>query len=1345
MAVDLVSVALPASINEGGTATLIGNLDPNPLPVTSNLKMWLDATDASTIVTDGAGNVEQWLDKSGNNNSATQNTPANRPTRNLTAFANRPAIRFDGVNDGLVIADSLNVVRPYTVFIVDQYSGPTQGRSLQSRDGGVNWLIGKWGSGNAYFANGFVYNSGGGAGTNQPTISAGTGGTGAPLSSYYVNGKNVTTDSSPSGSPGHLGLGSSGTFSEQSTADVAEVLVYDRVLSNDEIQSVSEYLSIKYGTGRTFTGADRGEGLDLDGNFVYAVNAQGVAVGQIRGANFTADNVAGVTLTSNNAIGQGGWVNPNYGTTQNDDRLEVAMSSIRWSSNPTTVNLDMANLVVGKQYKLQMMFADNGAARGFDIFAEGQLVSKGFSPGYYQGGGGASGTQGAVFTYRFVAGDSTLNIVLDGNATAFGDKNPILNAFTLEDELAVTTVGTFTGGDKGEGLDLDGNFLYAVNIGGAAVGAIRDANFTTDTVAGFTHNFNQGPIAFGSANYGTTTNDTRLAAVMTTIRYSAPAPSNVNLAGLTPGTRYKVQMLFNEGCCSRGFDIFAEGNKIVNRFDMVATQGGIGLSNVGSVVSHTFVAGDNTLNLVLAQSNPAFGDNNPLFDAVTLEVLPPTDNRATINWGDGSANTIINIPNGQYTFSATHAYPDNKPDGQAFGSVNPVVTVVDTDNNSDTIALSTTGDPLIDRPNNDGANGALIVLLEPFRQTERVTTWSFFDNDTAGRQITPLILQKIGDNYFIRAVGTTRTSNGLGQQDFPFAPTSGSDVIGAGTYYIAWKDGSVAADNQGVIDYTDVVSDGMRYFGTGHTNNLGIGRNLGAGQAFDRDYSITATVATDLQVNDVAPIAVLGGPFSVNEGGAGVQLSVTANDPAGALDTYTFAWDLDGDGVFGETGAAATRGNETGATPNFSAAGLDGPTAFNIAVRATDNDGLTGATTNGVVSILNVAPTVSITGPTLTAAGFATTYSLATTDPSALDVAAGFTYDIDWGDGNVDLGVPGPAITTATHTYEDVGSYTISVTAKDKNNGVSAPDTLDVVVSLVAAVDGNLIVSGTTSADRIIIDAGSRGITLRINNKLYSVPDFDDHIIVLGRDGGDTVTVGSSVAVPVEVYGGDGADYVTGGRGDDTLDGGPGNDRLQGGGGNDLLIGGDDNDQLNGGVGNDLLQGDDGNDTLQGDAGNDTLEGGAGNDRLNGLGGNDALYGNDGSDMLDGGDGGDLLVGGAGGDGLYGRAGRDVLLGGAASDTLIGGVDDDLIVGDTTTNDDDAAALAFIWSTWTGSGSFTARRDALVGSFDDSTVPDNDGFDLLTGEGGNDWFIFFQGDIVKDFKSGDFKQQMPLT
>ena len=104
----------------------------------------LDASDTSTIVTDGSGNVEQWLDKSGLGNHAAQSTAGARPTRNASAILTKPSLRFDGVDDGLVISDNLVVNRPYTVFVVDQYYGGSNGRTLQSRDPGVNWLISKW-------------------------------------------------------------------------------------------------------------------------------------------------------------------------------------------------------------------------------------------------------------------------------------------------------------------------------------------------------------------------------------------------------------------------------------------------------------------------------------------------------------------------------------------------------------------------------------------------------------------------------------------------------------------------------------------------------------------------------------------------------------------------------------------------------------------------------------------------------------------------------------------------------------------------------------------------------------------------------------------------------------------------------------------------------------------------------------------------------------------------------------------------------------------------------------------------------------------------------------------------
>src|SRR5687768_12740076 len=65
-----------------------------------------------------------------------------------------------------------------------------------------------------------------------------------------------------------------------------------------------------------FTGGDPGEGLDLQGNFVYAVDVgPSGAGGKVGDAVFTADDVAGVTITTTHSIAPPGWVDPTYGET----------------------------------------------------------------------------------------------------------------------------------------------------------------------------------------------------------------------------------------------------------------------------------------------------------------------------------------------------------------------------------------------------------------------------------------------------------------------------------------------------------------------------------------------------------------------------------------------------------------------------------------------------------------------------------------------------------------------------------------------------------------------------------------------------------------------------------------------------------------------------------------------------------------------------------------------------------------------------------------------------------------------------------------------------------------------
>lgn len=91
------------------------------------------------------------------------------------------------------------------------------------------------------------------------------------------------------------------------------------------------------------------------------------------------------------------------------------------------------------------------------------------------------------------------------------------------------------------------------------------------------------------------------------------------------------------------------------------------------------------------------------------------------------------------------------------------------------------------------------------------------------------------------------------------------------------------------------------------------------------------------------------GPYKVLANGS-VAMNGSAFDAAGSRDTLTFTWDFDGDGVFGETGAAATRGNEVGAKAVFVAKGFPVFTQYTAKLRVTDEDGGS-ATASTVITV----------------------------------------------------------------------------------------------------------------------------------------------------------------------------------------------------------------------------------------------------------------------------------------------------------------------------------------------------------------------------------------------------------
>lgn len=621
------------------------------VPVDRGLLLWLDASDPSTIQTDPNGKVQAWLDKSGNNYHATQTDEARRPLPHPTAMNGRAAIRFDGgadgAADGLVIDDGLNLTsRPYTVFIVDQYYGSPRGRSLQGRD--ANWLVGKWAGTNGFYAGGWVaYTS---AAENVPAISdaqAYAYGSGYSLNGFDLTGTNGSAG--PTGNPGRLALNGSGLYNEPSKSDVAEIIVFNRALSFHERSQVGLYLREKYGlTGYTgynthlatkewvFYGADPGEGLDFQGRFLYAVNVGGSGGLQVGDAQFTTDTNL---ITAEYQITN--FTSPNYGTSPNDDRLETIMQSIRWTQTGNggieDITITLPGLEIGRTYKLQLLFGDSANQRHFAVDINGSRVVGDLPSAGIQGAYGSNPTQGAVLVHQFVADRSTMTIVLNGEPVSGGDRNPMVNAFTLED-LGITgrtTISTFTGGDPGEGLDFQGAFIYAVNIGGPGGLQIGDARFTADTATpGLRINAENHAPNWSSPYYGSSPNDQALATLMQSARWTETSTNplgqyirgeavSVELQGLKPGQEYVLQLLFGNTGTGRGFDVVINDTLVLDNFSPAAYGAS---ESVGVVVSHRFQATSSLLSIVLDGyprdvQNP-FSLPHPVLFALTLEAVP---------------------------------------------------------------------------------------------------------------------------------------------------------------------------------------------------------------------------------------------------------------------------------------------------------------------------------------------------------------------------------------------------------------------------------------------------------------------------------------------------------------------------------------------------------------------------------------------------------------------------------------------------------------------------------------------------------------------------------------------------
>jgi uncharacterized delta-60 repeat protein len=181
-------------------------------------------------------------------------------------------------------------------------------------------------------------------------------------------------------------------------------------------------------------------------------------------------------------------------------------------------------------------------------------------------------------------------------------------------------------------------------------------------------------------------------------------------------------------------------------------------------------------------------------------------------------------------------------------------------------------------------------------------------------------------------------------------------IVAAGTTYTASRGADFAvarlrADGKLNLRFTSDFAGqndeayGLLALADGRLVAAGVSQSAGGNCFALACYQFVSTVGTN-RTNNLAPVANASGQYqylvSSTSGFSletGVQLDASASFDRDQVVGMRYQWDLNGNGVYGETGAAATRGDEVGMYPVFRTEGLE-PGSYTVSLRVTDALGL---------------------------------------------------------------------------------------------------------------------------------------------------------------------------------------------------------------------------------------------------------------------------------------------------------------------------------------------------------------------------------------------------------------------
>ena len=310
--------------------------------------LWLRANYGTNSTTEGA-QISTWTDVVNNSNftQSSNRRPIYRATTNLINF--NPTVEFDGSNDYLSGASNYGIsgTNKFTTFTVLKQTGSNDiiwGQNTNSAYQSINTTQ-RFGISNSNYISGTNT-----IGTTNPALlGIRRNSTGNNSFNLYYNGIIENSNGTISGFGGSfltnsINLGRQGNASSYFQGNIAEFLIFDRTLSDNEVNIVNSYLALKYGISKNSEYlASNNSSIWTTGSYsngIFGIGRDDETALNQQIARSTSDNVDILTVSTDS-----NFLLPNEQHSSINNNLSFLIFSNNATANITTQTTEIDNTI----------------------------------------------------------------------------------------------------------------------------------------------------------------------------------------------------------------------------------------------------------------------------------------------------------------------------------------------------------------------------------------------------------------------------------------------------------------------------------------------------------------------------------------------------------------------------------------------------------------------------------------------------------------------------------------------------------------------------------------------------------------------------------------------------------------------------------------------------------------------------------------------------------------------------------------------------------------------------------------------------------------------------------------